>query len=128
SRPPASPPIGAQVYGPVASVRGRICTCADLVGDPFRPLTSPGSVGILAAPRRDFTRIPVRDPHPAGAMSQDYPYNARLSRWDEIAEGLAIVGVQALETPFPFEPGQYGTLGLMGPEGKLIQRPLAISS
>ena len=32
--------------------------------------------------------------------------------------GLAIVGVQALEEPFPFEPGQYATLGLMGPEGE----------
>jgi ferredoxin--NADP+ reductase len=61
-------------------------------------------------------------------MSQDYPYNARLSRWDEISKGLAIVGVEALETPFPFEPGQYGTLGLVGPEGKLIQRPMSISS
>src|SRR5918993_472919 len=50
-------------------------------------------------------------------MSQDYPYNGRLSRWDEIAPGLAIVGVQALEEPFPFEPGQYATLGLVGPDG-----------
>lgn len=60
-------------------------------------------------------------------MSQEYPYNARLSRWEEIADGLAIVGVEHLEAPFPFEPGQYGTLGLMGPE-KLVQRPMSISS
>jgi ferredoxin-NADP reductase len=60
-------------------------------------------------------------------MSTDYPYTGRLSRWEEIAEGLAIVGVQALENPFPFNPGQYATLGLMGPE-KLVQRPMSISS
>ena len=60
-------------------------------------------------------------------MSDDYPYNGRLSRWDEIAQGLAIVGVQALEEPFPFEPGQYATLGLMGAE-KLVQRPMSVSS
>jgi ferredoxin-NADP reductase len=60
-------------------------------------------------------------------MSAEYPYNGRLSRWDEVAPGLAIVGVQALEDPFPFEPGQYATLGLMGSE-KLIQRPMSISS
>jgi len=57
----------------------------------------------------------------------EYDYNGRLSRWEEVAPGLAIVGVQALEEPFPFEPGQYATLGLMGPE-KLIQRPMSISS
>jgi ferredoxin--NADP+ reductase len=60
-------------------------------------------------------------------MSTDYPYTGRLSRWEEIAEGLAIVGVQALENPVPFNPGQYATLGLMGPE-KLVQRPMSISS
>jgi len=60
-------------------------------------------------------------------MTADYPYNGRLSRWEEVAPGLAIVGVQALEEPFPFAPGQYATLGLMGPE-KLIQRPMSISS
>jgi ferredoxin-NADP reductase len=62
-----------------------------------------------------------------GWMSAEYPYNGRLSRWDEVAPGLAIVGVEALEDPFPFEPGQYATLGLMGTE-KLIQRPMSISS
>jgi ferredoxin--NADP+ reductase len=61
-------------------------------------------------------------------MSDEYPYNGRLSRWEEIAPGLAIVGVEALESPFPFEPGQYATLGLMGPAGKLVQRPMSISS
>ena len=61
-------------------------------------------------------------------MSDPYPYNGRLSRWDEIAPGLAIVGVESLDPPFPFEPGQYATLGLMGPAGKLIQRPMSISS
>ena len=61
-------------------------------------------------------------------MSQDYPYNGRISRWDEVAEGLAIVRVEPLEEPFPFEAGQYATLGLMGPAGKLIQRPMSISS
>jgi len=61
-------------------------------------------------------------------MTQDYPYNGRLSRWEEVAPGLAIVGVEALEAPFGFEPGQYATLGLMGPAGKLVQRPMSISS
>jgi ferredoxin--NADP+ reductase len=61
-------------------------------------------------------------------VSENYPYNGRLSRWEEIAEGLAIVGVEALEDPFAFEPGQYATLGLMGNEGKLVQRPMSISS
>jgi ferredoxin/flavodoxin---NADP+ reductase len=61
-------------------------------------------------------------------VSENYPYNGRLSRWEEIAEGLAIVGVEAIEEPFPFEPGQYATLGLMGTEGKLVQRPMSISS
>ena len=60
-------------------------------------------------------------------MTPDYPYNGRLSRWEEVSPGLAIVGVQALEEAFPFEPGQYATLGLMGPE-KLVQRPMSISS
>ncbi|HET9417328.1 MAG TPA: FAD-binding oxidoreductase [Candidatus Limnocylindria bacterium] len=60
-------------------------------------------------------------------MSQEYPYNGRLSRWEEIAPGLAIVGVQANDEPFPFEPGQYATLGLMGSE-KLVQRPMSVSS
>jgi ferredoxin--NADP+ reductase len=61
-------------------------------------------------------------------MSTVYPYTGRLSRWEEIAEGLAIVGVQALENPFPFNPGQYATLGLVGTEEKLVQRPMSISS
>ena len=61
-------------------------------------------------------------------MSEAYPYNGRLSRWEEIANGLAIVGVEALEAPFPFEAGQYATLGLMGKEGKLVQRPMSVSS
>lgn len=61
-------------------------------------------------------------------MGQEYPYNGRLSRWDEVAEGLAIVGISANDTPFPFTPGQYATLALMGPEGKVIQRPMSISS
>jgi ferredoxin/flavodoxin---NADP+ reductase len=61
-------------------------------------------------------------------MSEEYPYNGRLSRWEEIADGLAIVGVEALEEPFPFQAGQYATLGLMGGEGKLVQRPMSISS
>src|SRR5687768_13198538 len=60
-------------------------------------------------------------------MAQEYPYNGRISRWEEISPGLAIVAVQALEEPFPFDPGQYATLGLMGEE-KLIQRPMSISS
>jgi ferredoxin--NADP+ reductase len=61
-------------------------------------------------------------------MSEAYPYNGRISRWEEVADGLAIVAVETLETPFPFEPGQYATLGLMGGAGKLIQRPMSISS
>jgi ferredoxin-NADP reductase len=59
---------------------------------------------------------------------QEYPYNGRLIRWDEVAPGLVIVGVESNEEPFAFEPGQYATLGLMGPEGKLIQRPMSVSS
>ena len=31
--------------------------------------------------------------HGRRPMSEAYPYNGRLSRWEEIAEGLAIVGV-----------------------------------
>lgn len=61
-------------------------------------------------------------------MSEEFPYNGRLSRWDEVADGLAIIGVQALEEPFDFLPGQYGTLGLLGSAGKLVQRPMSISS
>lgn len=61
-------------------------------------------------------------------MSTDYPYNGRLSSWNEVAEGLAIVSVQALEAPFSFQPGQYATLGLAGPTGKLVQRPMSVSS
>jgi NAD(P)H-flavin reductase len=61
-------------------------------------------------------------------MSEEYPYNGRLSRWEEIAPGLAIVGVQSVDPPFPFEAGQYATLGLLGPEGKLVQRPMSVSS
>ncbi len=60
-------------------------------------------------------------------MSEDYPYNGRLSRWEEIAPGLAIVGVESTDQPFPFEAGQYATLGLLGPE-KLVQRPMSVSS
>jgi NAD(P)H-flavin reductase len=61
-------------------------------------------------------------------MSEEYPYNGRLSRWEEVAPGLAIVGVQSVDAPFPFEAGQYATLGLMGPAGKLVQRPMSVSS
>jgi ferredoxin--NADP+ reductase len=61
-------------------------------------------------------------------MAADYPYNGRLSRWEEFTPGLAIVGVQALGEPFPFEPGQYATLGLVNETGKLIQRPMSVSS
>ena len=57
-------------------------------------------------------------------MSNEYPYNGRLSRWEEIAPGLAIVGVQALETPFPFEPGQYATLGLVGRDDHIFSDKL----
>ena len=60
-------------------------------------------------------------------MATDYPYNGRISRWEEIADGLAIVGVEALDEPFAFEAGQYATLGLMG-DVKLVQRPMSISS
>ena len=35
-------------------------------------------------------------------MSDEYPYNGRLSRWEEVSPGLAIVGVEALEAPFAF--------------------------
>ena len=61
-------------------------------------------------------------------MADEYPYNGRISRWDEYTPGLAIVAVEALEARFPFTPGQYATLGLMGPAGKLVQRPMSICS
>jgi ferredoxin/flavodoxin---NADP+ reductase len=62
-------------------------------------------------------------------MADDYPYNGRLSRWEEATPGLAVVGVQALDEPFPFEAGQYATLGLVGHDSpKLIQRPMSVSS
>lgn len=96
---------------------------ADL-GDRYRR----GRVGILVSSEHEFGRAAAIAGEDAARMSTDYPYNGRLSRWEEVAEGLAIVGVQALETPFPFEPGQYATLGLVGPLGKLIQRPMSISS
>lgn len=61
-------------------------------------------------------------------MADEYPYNGRISRWDEFAPGLAITSVVALEAPFAFTPGQYATLGLMGAAGKLVQRPMSICS
>jgi ferredoxin--NADP+ reductase len=61
-------------------------------------------------------------------MAEEYPYNGRISRWEEISPGLAIVGVEANDEPFPFAPGQYATLGLMGGAGKLIRRPMSVSS
>lgn len=61
-------------------------------------------------------------------MSEEFPYNGRLSRWEEIADGLAVVGVAPLAESFPFAPGQYATLGLLGDAGKLVQRPMSISS
>jgi ferredoxin--NADP+ reductase len=61
-------------------------------------------------------------------MAEEYPYNGRISRWEEISPGLAIVGVEANDEPFPFAPGQYATLGLMGDAGKLIRRPMSVSS
>jgi ferredoxin/flavodoxin---NADP+ reductase len=61
-------------------------------------------------------------------VSEEYPYNGRLSRWDEVAPGLAIVGVQANDAPIAFAAGQYLTLGLLGPAGKLVQRPMSVSS
>jgi ferredoxin--NADP+ reductase len=57
-----------------------------------------------------------------------YPYNGRLERWDELAPGLALLSIVPLGEPFPFEPGQYATLGLLGPTGKLVQRPMSIAS
>ena len=96
----------------------------------LRRTVRPGTIGILTA-QFARPRAGVRSPDPCREdlrVSESYPYNGRLSRWEEIADGLAIVGVQALEDPFPFDPGQYATLGLMGPEGKLVQRPMSISS
>jgi ferredoxin-NADP reductase len=61
-------------------------------------------------------------------MADDNPYNGRISRWDEVASGLAIIGVQASDNPFPFEPGQYATLGLLGDADKLVRRPMSVSS
>ena len=91
----------------------------------------------LEAPRRTTPILAarggpaVRLPRPTRwmRMADEYPYNGRLSRWEEDTPGLAVVGVQALEDPFPFEPGQYATLGLVGHDGpKLIQRPMSVSS
>jgi len=61
-------------------------------------------------------------------LSQAYPYNAHLSRWENVADGLAIVAVSPDGEPFPFQAGQYATLGLLGAEGKVILRPMSISS
>ena len=61
-------------------------------------------------------------------MSQAYPYNAHLSRWENVSDGLAIVAVSPDGEPFPFQAGQYATLGLLGHEGKVILRPMSISS
>jgi len=88
------------------------------------------TIGILAA-QFERPRAGAVSPDPRREdlrVSESYPYNGRLSRWEEIADGLVVVGVEALQDPFPFAPGQYATLGLMGPEGKLVQRPMSISS
>jgi ferredoxin--NADP+ reductase len=61
-------------------------------------------------------------------MAEEHPYNGRISRWEEVSPGLAIVAVEADDEPFPFQPGQYATLGLMGDAGKLIRRPMSVSS
>jgi ferredoxin/flavodoxin---NADP+ reductase len=61
-------------------------------------------------------------------MAEEHPYNGRISRWEEVSPGLAIVAVEADDAPFPFQPGQYATLGLMGDAGKLIRRPMSVSS
>lgn len=61
-------------------------------------------------------------------MNEANPYNARLSRWDEITDGLVICAVTPDGEPFPFTPGQYATMGLLGPVGKLVRRPMSISS
>ena len=70
---------------------------------------------ILAARGGPSVRLPRA---PMEQHGDEYPYNGRLSRWEEITPGLAIVGVQALEEPFRFEPGQYATLGLVGEAGR----------
>jgi ferredoxin--NADP+ reductase len=61
-------------------------------------------------------------------MAEAYPYNGRLTRWDEVAPGLVICAVASDTEPFPFTPGQYATLALPSAEGKVIQRPMSISS
>jgi ferredoxin-NADP reductase len=61
-------------------------------------------------------------------MSEAYPYNGRLTRWDVVADGLVICAVAKDDDPFPFAPGQYATLGLDPPEGRTILRPMSISS
>ncbi len=61
-------------------------------------------------------------------MSERYPYNARLSRWDVVSDGLVICAVALDGEPFDFIPGQYNTLGLDPPDGKTILRPMSISS
>lgn len=61
-------------------------------------------------------------------MGQEYPYNGQLTRWDEVTYGLVICAVAPDGEPFPFTPGQYATLALPSPEGKIVQRPMSISS
>jgi ferredoxin-NADP reductase len=61
-------------------------------------------------------------------VSQQYPYNSHLTRWDVVTDGLVICAVSKDEDPFPFVPGQYATLGLDGPSGKTVLRPMSISS
>jgi ferredoxin-NADP reductase len=61
-------------------------------------------------------------------MSERYPYNARLSRWDVVSDGLVICAVQLDGEPIQFIPGQYNTLGLDDADGKTVLRPMSISS
>jgi len=54
-------------------------------------------------------------------MSEEYPYNGRLSRWEEIADGLAIVGVEALEEPWHGKP--FSATLVLPPLSGLVLRP-----
>ena len=60
-------------------------------------------------------------------MDRPAPLNARISHWQPLGDDVAILGVTT-DKPFRFEAGQYATLGLPGPDGRLVRRPMSIAS
>jgi ferredoxin--NADP+ reductase len=64
----------------------------------------------------------------APAIDPEAPvYNARLVRREDETESLAYFWVRFDDTPTPFEPGQYMTIGVMA-NGKILQRPYSVAS